>query len=426
MVDIPLGTSDWKRSVADEPDVAILNRYYEQNPTNLSTQVALLSRPSLKRYLSVGAGPIRSIYSQPGSFEDALFVVSYDEIYRVDQDETVTFIANGLAGASLKSSPSMAATAKLGGTPEYLYIADGKVLWVYTEDGFAFGELTASSTIASTDEVKIGDIYYKWTSGSVDAGTPDGTVTNPWLVAVGVDNATSLDNLRVAIIAGLGQGTAYSTVLAANPDIVSTSSSSLHLEIRAILPGAGGNGLTTTVISGSTVSWGSGTLLHGGEPSFTQVIVPDDVGVVSVGYVAGFIIVVTAQGFGVNGRFYWINPGEVTIDPLNFATAERSPDPVISVRVVGDQFWLLGTNSTEVWYPTGDSTGITPFARVQGRLFDSGVWGGTDIAIRDTVVLVDNDGVVYAITGAGPKRISNSSIEERMREGIRLASTDII
>lgn len=426
MVSIPFGTSDWRREVADEAAVPVLNRYFEQNPTNLTDQVSLLSRPALKRFLSVGAGPIRALYSQPGSFEDALFTVSYDELYRVDQDESVTFIANGLAGASLKSSPSMAATSRLGSTPEYLYIADGKVLWVYTEDGFAFGELTAGGTIANTNEVKIGDIYYEWTSGSVDAGTPDGTVSNPWLVAVGVDNATSLDNLRVAIIAGLGQGTAYSTVLAANPDVVSTSSSATKLNVRAILPGAGSNALATTVISGATVSWGASTLLHGGEPSFTQVIVPDDVGVVSVGYIAGFVIVVTAQGFGVNGRFYWINPGEVTIDPLNFATAERSPDPVISVRVVGDQFWLLGTNSTEVWYPTGDSTGITPFARVQGRLFDNGIWGGTDVAIRDTVLLVDNDGVVYSITGAGPRRISNSSIEERMREAIRHASADIV
>jgi hypothetical protein len=168
MVSIPLGTSDWRREVADEPDVPVLNRYFEQNPTNLTDQVSLLSRPALKRFLSVGSGPIRALYSQPGSFEDTLFVVSNDELYRVDQDETVTFISNGLAGSSLKASPVMAATSRLGSTPEYLYIADGKILWVYTEDGFAFGELTASGTIVNTDEVKIGDIYYKWTSGSVD------------------------------------------------------------------------------------------------------------------------------------------------------------------------------------------------------------------------------------------------------------------
>lgn len=426
MVSIPLGKSDYRRGVAHEPTIPLLNRYFEQNPTNLVDQVALLSRPALRRFIEVGQGPIRSLYSQPGSFEDTLFVVSFDELYRVDPDETVTFIANGIAGASLKSSPSMAATARLGSTPEYLYIADGKVLWVYTEDGFARGELTATGTIADTNEVRIGDIYYKWTSGSVDAGTPDGTSSNPWLVAVGVDNATSLDNLRVAVIAGLGQGTAYSTVLAANPDVVSTTSSATKLEVRAIVPGDTSNSLPTTVISGATVSWGAATLEHGGEPSFTQVVVPDDVGVVSVGYIAGFIIVVIAQGFGVNGRFYWINPGEITIDPLNFATAERSPDPVISVRVIGDQFWLLGTNSTEVWYPTGDPTGITPFSRVQGRLFDNGIFGGTDVAVRDKLILVDNDGVVYLIADGGPQRISDSSIEERMRDAIRQASTDII
>lgn len=287
MVSIPLGMSDWRRAVADEAEILTKNRYFEANPTNLgeSGQVALLSRPALRKFLEVGEGPIRAIYSQPGSFDDALFVVSYDSLYRVDTDETVTKIAGGIFGESLNASPSMVATSRIGTTPEYLFVADGRILWVY-----------------------------------------DGT-------------------------------------------------------------------------------------------SLTQVTVPDDVGVVSVGYIASFVICVIAQGYGVNGRFYWINPGETTINALNFATAERSPDPLFSVRVVGDQFWLLGTNSTEVWYATGDPS--TPFMRVQGRVFDRGVWGGTDVIIGDSVLVVDQDGVVQRI-GGGPQRVSNNSIEERIRKAMRL------
>lgn len=289
MTKVPLGTGDWKRLVADEATVPVYNRYFETNPTNLTDQVSLLSRPGLRRWVSVGDGPIRAIYSQPGSFEDALFVVSYDTLYRVDTDETVTTIGGGIFGTSLRANPSMAATSQLGSTPAYLFLADGKLLWVY---------------------------------------------------------------------------------------------------------------------DGTTIS---------------QVATPDDVGVVSVGYIAGYVVVVIAQGYGVNGRFYWIDPGEITIDPLNFATAERAPDPLISCRVVGDQVWLLGTNSTEIWYPTGDFT--APFSRVQGRVFDRGVWEGTDVQIKDSVLVVDSDGVVYQISGGGPQRVSDHSIEEQIRLSMLLQET---
>lgn len=422
---IPLGRSDYRRGVADEPEVPVVNRYFEENPTNLVDQVALLSRPRLKRFIPVGQGPIRTIYSQPGSFNDALFVVSYDEIYRVDTDESVTRLAGGITGSSLKATVSMAATARLGSTPEYLYIADGRVLWLYTAEGPSTGTLTSTGAIASGYVVKVDSTYYQWTSGSVDAGTPDGTVSAPWLMTLGVDNTASLNTLRIAINALGIAGTDYSTnLLVANPTVQASTSTSTQLHVNAIAFGAGGDGIPVAVSSAPNLSWGASTLTGGGSPTFTQVATPDDVGVVSVGYVSGFVIVVIAQGYGVNGRFYWIEPGETIIDPLNFATAERSPDPIISVRVVGDQFWLLGTNSTEVWYPSGDAT--APFQRVQGRLFDRGIWEGTDMAVKDAVLVVDNDGIVYSITGGGPVRISNSSIEERMRDAINIASGDII
>jgi hypothetical protein len=35
---------------------------------------------------------IRGIYSQPGSFNDAVFVASGDNLWRVDRDGTKTFI----------------------------------------------------------------------------------------------------------------------------------------------------------------------------------------------------------------------------------------------------------------------------------------------------------------------------------------------
>lgn len=274
---IPLGVGSYRRKTAQEPEIVLRNRYFEANPTNQENQVALLVRPALRRWLEVGTGPVRATYSQNGAFDNALFVVSGEELWRINTDETMEMLQSGIFGNGLTANVSMAAT------PEFLFIADGKILYVY-------------------------------------------------------DGATC-----------------------------------------------------------------------------AQVVTPDDVGIISVGFNASYIICVVAQGFGFNGRFYWIEPGEIIIDPLNFATAERAPDPVYNVICVGDQFWLPGANSTEVWYFTGDPD--APVSRVQGRLFDRGVWEGCAVAIKDSMIMVDADGRVYDVaSGADP--ISTPDIEERIRKAI--------
>ena len=272
---LPLGTSDHSRSVAQTPRITLLNRYFEADPTNQEDQAALLTRPGLRKWLTVGDGPIRAIYSQPGAFDEAIFVVSGPTLYRVDTDETITSL--GTVGGN--GSVSMTATDY----PHKLFIADGLGLQVY---------------------------------------------------------------------------------------------------------------------DGSTLA---------------DVAVPDNDGIVSVGFIAQFVICVVAQGYDKNGRFYWIEPGEITIDPLNFATAERSPDPVWNVVVVGDQFWLPGTSTNEVWYPSGNNE--APMLRQQGRLFDKGVWEGTVIQVKDDVMVVGTDGVVYRI-GAAPMVVSTPGIAQRIREAI--------
>ena len=110
--------------------------------------------------------------------------------------------------------------------------------------------------------------------------------------------------------------------------------SSTLVTIRATLIGALGNSIATTE-TGAAIAWTAATLTGGGAPSWFQVDMPDDVGVISVGYIASYVVVVPAQGQGINGRFYWINPGETTVDALDFATAERAPDPISSVVVLG-------------------------------------------------------------------------------------------
>lgn len=420
MPDIPLAHSQYFRGVAKEARILTRNRYFEANPVLTVSQAALIARPGLRRWLYVGNGPIRGIYSQPGSFNDALFVVSGDEWWRVDKDGTKSFLQGGIAGGG--AAVSMAGTGSIGTTPEYMFLADGAILYLYIENGYARGRV--SGTPANNDVVRVDSTYYKFTNGSVNAGAPAGTLANPWLVALGASAAVAWQNLSDAFQAAGTPGTQYSTALTLNASIQVVSTLPTAVNVRATAIGALGNGIVTTTTGGAIV-WTAGTLTGGGVASVTQVETPDDVGIISLGYIASYVVCVPAQGQGINGRFFWIDPGETTIDPLDFATAERAPDPIFAVVVFGDQFWLPGSNTTEVYYFTGNID--SPVLRLQGVTFDRGTWEGTALQIKESMVIVDSDGGVFQI-GGGLKRITQGhpDIEERIREAIQNQAAKIL
>lgn len=411
---IPLGQSVWMRPVGQDPTILIKNRFFETNPVNQVDQVSFLSRPGLKPFVICGTGPIKTMYTQPGTFSEDMFVVSDTEVYRVSaQSGVATLIGTGLQAGTQRVG--MAAEGEIsGGTPDMLFIADGRNLWLYIDNGYATGTLTGAP--ANNDVVRIDTLYYKFTTGSVNAGTPAGTSANPYLIAL-PSAPQGLANLFAALNLSGSLGVDYSTATHASTVVVPSKLTTTTLQVTATGLGSLGNSIVTTE-TGAAIAWGSGTLTGGGSTSFTTVQTPDDVGIVDVAFTSNFIIAVCAQGSGVNGRFYWLEPGAVTIDPLNFATAERSPDPVVQVLSVGDQFWLIGTSSAEVWFPSGDPT--FPFQRVQGRLFDRGCWGGTAVQIKDAVIVVGRDGRVYNVTDS-PQTISTPAIAEQIRSAIQAA-----
>lgn len=414
MVSLKIGRGDWKRQVAREAQIQTRNRYFESNPILNDEGVAMISRPALKRFVYVGSGPIRAVYSQPGDFNEALFVISGTEWYRVDLDGTVTYLQGDIAASG---TPRMAATAPIGdgtnATPAYLFMADGRNLYCYIENGYAVGIL--NGTPVNNDTVQISSVYYKFTNASVDAGAPAGTLANPWLVNLTGTSLIALTNLGNAVSATGNPGTDYSTALAANPDAQMVSVEANTLYVRANTAGIMGNGLATLITSGTGLSWGGATMAGGGSPSVLGVQVPGDLGAVDVCFVSSYVVVIPVQGGDFNGRFYWIEPGETTINALDFATAETVPDPVFNVVAFNDQFWLPGSNSTEVWYFTGNIN--APVQRLQGVTFARGTWAGTALQVKESMIIVDSDGGVFQISG-GLARISNPSIEERIRTAI--------
>lgn len=156
---------------------------------------------------------------------------------------------------------------------------------------------------------------------------------------------------------------------------------------------------------------GGGTL-YTYDTALTTIALPDDA---PSGGVVQDIDQLNAYGLVLlpNGRFYWIVPGETTIDPLNFATAESLPDGAKAIRRLGDEFVILGTQGAEVWQPTGDAD--APFQRATGRGYEKGC------LYRDTVVRFDNtlvwvtDQFEVCRAAAVPQVISNPALSDRIR-----------
>jgi hypothetical protein len=412
---ILLATSDSQRAVAAIPDIPLRNRFVEGNPVLNDSPASFIARPALKKFADVGSGPIRGMFDEPGVFDGDLFVVSDDGLYRVRAIDGVPVFIGTIGGGT--GDVSFAATAPIGTEPAHLFIAEGGVLWLYMETAQATGILTSTGVTANGNVVRIGDTYYQLTTGSVDTGTPAGTLANPWLVFCTTTAATDLATLQKAINATGVAGTDYSTALVRHPDVSSQAVTATTLSIIADEQGPSGNAIVTTE-TGANLAWGGGTMSGGGMAPLSQVTMPDDVGAISVAHINSYVIVVPVQFEDTDtvGKFFWIKPGEITVDPLDFATAERAPDKLHQVKVYGDLFWLAGQKTVEPWQTIGDI--LAPMRRYQGILYDRGSWQGTVVQVKDSLILVDEDGGVFQIAG-GQQRISTPAVEELIRRAIQ-------
>jgi hypothetical protein len=409
VVSIPLVGGDFRRIVSKAPAILMKNRYAEKNPVLNEDPVAVISRPGMFKFAEIGTGPIRKVYSCPGVFSGDLFVVSGTDLYRVSSTNLTATLIGTISTATV-GDVSMCATAPIGTVPGYLYLAEGGVLWVYTDNGHAHNTFTASGTISNGDVAVVNTTYYKFVTGAPGAG--NGTVGTPWQISIGTTTAATLTRFYDAINATGTAGTDYTTGLTAHATVHATACDATDVFVEAIDNGIAGNAFPTTE-TGANTAWALGaTLTGGGSAQLRQVQVPDSAGAISVDVINSFVIVVPVQGDTIKGRFYFIQPGENTIDELDFATAERNPDGVHQVKVYGDMFWLLGENTTEPWITTGDAT--APVSRFKGILFDRGSWEGTAVQVKDSLIVVDEDGAVFQIAGQ-QKRISRPDIEEQIR-----------
>jgi hypothetical protein len=405
--ELPLGRGAFTRTYGRFPPIELVNRFFEQNPT-APGGTALLTRPVTAPLTAAGQGPIRKLFWVPGAFEDALFIVSGNSLFRYDTDDTVTAITGTIAGDG-----DVEMTAVVGPDYEHLFIADGTLLQLYRGESRATGTLTLTPNTPpdiATQTLQIGTTYYQWAASLT--GTPTGGSGDPFQVLVGADDAESLGNMLLAINDAGDAGTEYSaTISSPNTQVEATAVDATTLTIRARERGTDSNSIDT-VVTGSDLAWGAATLTGGGSNVLNGVELPELYTPSSLTALGGFVIVVCSN----SQRWYFVRPGEITINPLDFYNAEEESDNVVSVRQIGDAVAFLGDTTIEFWYLTGDDTATgDAFLPIDGQAYSIGCLPGTVVKIRDFIMFIGSDNNPYRLSGTPDPVTPNAGVSEAIR-----------
>lgn len=149
---------------------------------------------------------------------------------------------------------------------------------------------------------------------------------------------------------------------------------------------------------------------------FQQITDPDFPGAVTVGYLDGYFVFNEP-----NSQKVWVTSllEGTQVDPLDFASAEGSPDGLVSLIIDHREAWLFGTNSVEVWYDAGNAD--FPLARIQGAFNEIGCAAAYSVAKLDNGIFwlgsdARGNGIVYRANGYTGQRISTHAVEWQIQQ----------
>lgn len=149
---------------------------------------------------------------------------------------------------------------------------------------------------------------------------------------------------------------------------------------------------------------------------FQQISDSDFPGAVTVSYIDSYFAFNEP-----NSQKIWVTSllDGTSIDPLDFASAEGSPDGVVGIIADHRELWVFGTNSIEVWYNTGNPD--FPFSRIQGAFNELGCVAAYSIAKMDNGLFwlgqdARGQGIVYRANGYTGQRISTHAVEWQIQQ----------
>ncbi len=120
--------------------------------------------------------------------------------------------------------------------------------------------------------------------------------------------------------------------------------------------------------------------------------------------------------------FYLTAAYDLTVDALDFASAEYSPDRIVRIIRDHNELWMLGEKSGEVF---GVSGATFPVERIGGATQESGCAAPHSVCRMDNSMIwvgadERGDAMVWRAQGYQGVRISTHAIEEEMRKYVRI------
>jgi hypothetical protein len=144
---------------------------------------------------------------------------------------------------------------------------------------------------------------------------------------------------------------------------------------------------------------------------FQQITDPDFPGAVTVGYLDGYFVFNEPDS-----QRMWVTAllNGLDVSPLDFASAEGSPDGIVAINVDHREVWVFGTDSIEVWYDAGLQD--FPLQRIQGAFNEIGCVATFSVAKLDNGLFwlgcdARGQGIVYRANGYTGTRVSTHAIE---------------
>jgi len=154
---------------------------------------------------------------------------------------------------------------------------------------------------------------------------------------------------------------------------------------------------------------------------FAPIADPDFPGAVVVGYLDGYFVFIQP-----NSQRLWVTSllDGTSVDPLDFASVEGSPDNLVSMIIDHREVWLFGVNSVEVWYNSGNVD--FPLERIQGAFNEIGCAATYSVAKLDNAIFwlgsdVRGRGIVYRSNGYTGQRVSTHAMEWQIQQYVTLS-----
>ncbi len=176
------------------------------------------------------------------------------------------------------------------------------------------------------------------------------------------------------------------------------------------------NGTQLFIAAGAT-----GYIYNANTDVFAQITDPDFYGAVGVGFLDGYFVYNEP-----NSQKFWVTSlyDGTSVDPLDFASAEGSPDDLVTLIVDHREVWLFGQTSVEVWYNAGLPD--FPLARIQGAFNEIGCQAPYSVAKLDNALFwlgkdARGNGVVYRSKGYTGERVSTHAVEWQIQQYSTLA-----